>query len=118
MNETKLVEQRLKLQHLKVVMAVAEWGSMAKAAKRLMISQPVVSKVIADLEGVLGVQLFDRSPQGVEPTPYGHALLKRSIAIFDDLRQAWKKSSFLLIPHQESYESGVPSRCWRDLGPP
>src|SRR5215475_11689872 len=98
MNETELVEQRLKLQHLKVVMAVAEWGSMAKAAKRLTISQPVVSKVIADLEDVLGVQLFDRSPQGVEPTPYGQALLKRSIAIFDDLRTSVEEIKFLADP--------------------
>jgi DNA-binding transcriptional LysR family regulator len=71
---------------------------MAKAAKRLTISQPVVSKVIADLEGVLGVQLFDRSPQGVEPTPYGHALLKRSIAIFDDLRTSVEEIKFLADP--------------------
>src|SRR5579859_3525472 len=57
-----VVGHRLKLQHLKVVMAVAEWGSMQKAAKQLAISQPVVSKVIADIESVLGVRLFDRSP--------------------------------------------------------
>ena len=63
--------------------AVAEWRSMQRAAKNLAISQPVVSKTIADLEAVLGVRLFDRTPQGVEPTPYGRALLKRSIAIFD-----------------------------------
>ncbi len=98
MNQTELVDPRLKLQHLKVVMAVAEWGSMAKAAKHLTISQPVVSKVIADLEDVLGVRLFDRSPQGVEPTAYGHALLKRSIAIFDDLRTGVDELKFLADP--------------------
>ena len=73
--QTELIGHRIKLQHLKIVTAVAEWGSMAKAAKHLAISQPVVSKVVADLEEVLGVRLFDRSPQGVEPTPYGRALL-------------------------------------------
>src|SRR3974390_3125541 len=56
-----LVGHRLKLQHLKVVMAVAEWGSMQKAAKQLAISQPVVSKVVAEVETLLGVPLFDRS---------------------------------------------------------
>jgi DNA-binding transcriptional LysR family regulator len=98
MREEQFVDQRLKLQHLKIVMAVATWGSMAKAAKHLTISQPVVSKVIADLEGLLGVQLFDRSPQGVEPTPYGHALLKRSIAVFDDLRTSVEEIKFLADP--------------------
>ena len=47
--QTDLIGQRIKLQHLKVVIAVAEWGSMAKAAKHLAISQPVVSKVVADI---------------------------------------------------------------------
>jgi Bacterial regulatory helix-turn-helix protein, lysR family len=55
-------------------MAVAEWGGMARAAKHLAISQPVVSKVIADLEEMLGVRLLDRSPQGVEPTLYAGRL--------------------------------------------
>jgi DNA-binding transcriptional LysR family regulator len=98
MVQTELVSSRLKLQHLKVVMAVAEWGSMARAAKHLAITQPVVSKVIADLEDVLGVRLFDRSPQGVEPTPYGRALLKRSVAIFDDLRTSVDEIKFMADP--------------------
>ena len=79
-------------------MAVAEWGSMAKAAKHLAISQPVVSKVIADAEDLLGVRLFDRNPQGVEPTLYGRALLKRSIAIFDDLKASVDEIKFLADP--------------------
>ncbi len=98
MMQTELVSHRLKLQHLKVVMAVAEWGSMARAAKHLAITQPVVSKVIADLEDMLGVRLFDRSPQGVEPTPYGRALLRRSIAIFDDLRTSVDEIKFMADP--------------------
>jgi DNA-binding transcriptional LysR family regulator len=93
-----LVGHRLKLQHLKVVMAVAEWGSMQKAAKQLAISQPVVSKVIADIESVLGVRLFDRSPQGVEPTSYGRALLKGGVAVFDELRTSLDEIRFLSDP--------------------
>jgi len=95
---TELIGHRLKLQQLRVVMSVAQWGSMAKAAKHLAISQPVVSKVIANLEDMLGVLLFDRSPQGVEPTLYGRALLKRSIAIFDDLKTSVDEIKFLADP--------------------
>jgi len=98
MMQTEFVDHRIKLQHLKVVMAVAQWGSMAKAAKHLAISQPVVSKVIADLEDVLGARLFDRSSQGVEPTLYGRALLKRSIAIFDDLKTSVDEIKFMADP--------------------
>ena len=71
---------------------------MAKAATFLATSRPVVSKTIAGLERTLGVPLLDRSPQGVEPTLYGRALLKRSIALLDDLRQGVQEIKFLADP--------------------
>jgi DNA-binding transcriptional LysR family regulator len=92
------IGRRLKPRDLHVFMAVAEHGNMAKAADSLAISRPVVSKTIAGLEHTLGVPLFDRSPQGVDPTLYGRALLKRSVAIFDDLRQSVKEIEFLADP--------------------
>jgi DNA-binding transcriptional LysR family regulator len=95
MNQTELLSRRLKLQHLNVAMAVAQSGSMGKAAKQLAVSQPVVSKAISDLEGMLGVRLFDRDRHGVEPTLYGRALLKRSLAIFDDLKTSVDEIKFL-----------------------
>jgi DNA-binding transcriptional LysR family regulator len=79
------ISRRLKLRHLNVLLAVAQWGNMARAAEHLAISQPAVSKAISDLENTLGVRLLDRSPQGLELTLYGRAFLKRSIAIFNDL---------------------------------
>jgi DNA-binding transcriptional LysR family regulator len=60
---------------------------MAKAAARLSVSQPTVSKSIADIEHALGVRLFDRTAQGVEPTQYGRALLKWAVVMFDDVKQ-------------------------------
>jgi DNA-binding transcriptional LysR family regulator len=116
MMQADLVDHRLKLQHLKVVMAVAEWGSMAKAARHLAITQPVVSKVVADLEDMLGVRLFDRSPQGVEPTPYGRALLKRSIAIFDDLRTSVDEIKFLADPTSGELRVGSTEPLLAGLG--
>jgi DNA-binding transcriptional LysR family regulator len=110
------ISQRIKLQHLKVVMAVAEWGSMAKAAKHLAISQPVVSKVIADLEEVLGVRLFDRSPQGVEPTHYGRAVLKSGIAVFDELRTSVDKIKFLTDPSAGELRIGSTEPILAGLG--
>ena len=92
------ISRRLKLRQLNVLVAVVRWGSMARAAEHLAISQPVVSKAIADLENTLGVRLLDRHPQGVEPTLYGRALLKRSVAIFDDLRTSVSELEFLADP--------------------
>jgi DNA-binding transcriptional LysR family regulator len=114
--QTDLIGHRLKLQHLKIVMAVAEWGSMQKAAKRLAISQPVVSKMIADLEDILGVRLFDRSPQGVEPTTYGRALLKRTIAVFDDLRTSVDEIKFLADPTSGELRIGSTEPLLAGLG--
>ena len=112
----EFIDQRIQLRHLRIVMAVAEWGSMAKAARRLAISQPVVSKVIADLEEMLGVCLFDRSSQGVDPTPYGHALLERSIAVFDDLRTGVDEIRFMADPSSGELRIGSTEPLLAGLG--
>jgi DNA-binding transcriptional LysR family regulator len=92
------IGKRLKLHDLHVLLAVVQAGSMAKAASHLAVSQPAVSKAIADMERVLGVRLLDRGPQGVEPTRYGRALIKRGTTIFDELKQGVKEIEFLADP--------------------
>jgi DNA-binding transcriptional LysR family regulator len=100
------IGRRLKPRDLHVFLAVAEHGNMARAAEHLAISRPVVSKTIADLENTLGVRLLDRMPQGVEPTAYGRALLKRSLAVFDELRQSVKEIEFLADPNSGELRVG------------
>jgi DNA-binding transcriptional LysR family regulator len=92
------VERRIKLRDLHILSALVESGSMGRAAKQLAISQPVVSKTIADLERTLGVRLLDRTSQGVEATVYGRALLNCGTAVFDDLRQGMQAIAFLSDP--------------------
>jgi len=89
---------RVKLRHLQILMAVAQSGSMAKAANSLSISHPVISKAIAELEQTLGVRLFDRGSQGVEPTMYGRALVRCGVAVFDELQQGLRQVGFLADP--------------------
>lgn len=91
-------KRRLKLRDLDILMALVDTGSMGKAAGRLNISQPAVSKAIAELERALGVRLVDRGRRGITPTPYGLALRKRSVAIFNDLRQSVQDIDFLSDP--------------------
>ena len=102
------IGRRLKPRDLHVFLAVAEQGNMAKAADTLAISRPVVSKTISDLERMLGVRLFDRSPQGVEPTLYGRALLQRSVAVFDELKRTVKEIEFLADPSAGELRIGCP----------
>src|SRR5215470_11670151 len=100
-------KRRLKLRDLDILVAVIETGSMGKAANRLGISQPAVSKAIVELEDALGVQLVDRSRRGVVPTPYGLALAKRSAAIFNDLRLGVQDIDFLSDPTKGEIRIGT-----------
>src|ERR1700676_1996578 len=92
------VIRRLKLRELHILTTVARASSMGKAAVQLALSQPAVSKAIAEMERTLGVPLLDRTAQGVEPTLYGRALLKWAGAVFDDLRQGVREIAFLADP--------------------
>ena len=92
------IGRRLRLRDLNILLAVVKERSMSRAATVLAISQPAVSKSIADMEYMLGAPLLDRTPQGIEPTSYGRALIKRSVAVFDELRQSVKDIESLLDP--------------------
>ena len=92
------VMRRLKLRELRILTTVAEARSMGRAAVQLGLSQPAVSKAIAEMENTLGVKLLDRSAQGVEPTLYGRVLLKWAVAVFDDLLRGVREIEFLADP--------------------
>lgn len=92
------IGRRMKLHDLHVLMAVAQAGSMSKAAQLLDTTQPAISKSIADLEHAIGVRLLDRGRHGAEPTAYGRALLDGGMIVFDGLRQAVKNIEFLTDP--------------------
>jgi DNA-binding transcriptional LysR family regulator len=98
--------RRITLRDLRVLMAVADSGSMARAAARLRISHPAVSKTISDLEGVLGARLLDRSPQGAELTPSGEVLLRCGINIFDELQQGYRSLEHLSDPNSGEVRLG------------
>jgi DNA-binding transcriptional LysR family regulator len=71
---------------------------MSKAAALLNTTQSTISRSIAELEQTIGVRLLDRNAQGVEPTHYGHALLKRGIAAFDEIKQGIEDIRYLNDP--------------------
>src|SRR3954471_3239808 len=98
MQVSERVGRRIKLHDLNVLMAVVQAGSMSKAAALLNTTQSAVSRSIADLERTIGVRLLDRNPQGVEPTAYGSALLKRGTIVFDELKQGMQDIKFLSDP--------------------
>ena len=95
---TARISQRLRLKDLHVFFAVAQFSSMARAAVHLRMTQPAVTKVIAGLEDIFGVVLFDRSSKGVEITAFGRELLKCGTSVFDELRQGTRNIESLGDP--------------------
>jgi DNA-binding transcriptional LysR family regulator len=111
------IGRRLKLRDLHAFFTAAQRGSMSKAAQHLGVSQPAVSEAIADLEQALGVRLLDRGPHGVEPTMYGGALLRRSAAVFDELKQSIRDIEFLADPTAGEVKIGCPEAIAAVLPP-
>jgi len=107
LSETR-ISRRLRFRDLEVFFAVVRSGGMAKAAAELGVTQPAVSETIAELEHAFAVRLFDRTPQGVVPTIYGRALLKRGLASLDELRQGIRDIEFLADPGKGEVRIGCP----------
>ena len=83
-----MIDGRIKLRHLQCFLAVAQLGSLQKAANSLAISQPAVSKTLKELESLLSVRLFERGRNGALPTPAGAVFMRHASASLAALREA------------------------------
>jgi DNA-binding transcriptional LysR family regulator len=111
------IGRRLKLRDLHILMAVADTGSMAKAAAKLGISHPAVSKAISEIEGTLGVRLFDRGSQGAELTAHGDVLLRCGINVFDEMQQGLRSLEHLSDPNSGEVRLGCTDIILHSLVP-
>jgi len=75
----------LNVKHLEFFCAVAQYGSINKAAQALYISQPHLSHIIRDLEEDVGFALLERSKQGVSLTPEGQRFLEHARVILQEM---------------------------------
>lgn len=91
----RLLDGRLKIRHLVLVTAIADEGTLVRAAESLHITQPVVTRGLREVEDLLGVALFERLPRGVRPTQYGHAFIERARSVLAELRIAGEEVRLL-----------------------
>ncbi|MER8184398.1 LysR family transcriptional regulator [Kitasatospora sp. NPDC094015] len=77
---------------------VAEHGNFGRAATRLHLAQPSLSRQIQRLEAQLGVRLFDRSPQGTSLTDAGQAFLPRARILLHEAEQAARTARAAVQP--------------------
>jgi DNA-binding transcriptional LysR family regulator len=99
------IGRRLKLRDLHILMAVSDTGSMAKAAAKLRISHPAVSKAISEIEGTLGVRLFDRGSQGAQ------------LNVFDEMQQGLRSLEHLSDPNSGEVRLGCTDIILHSLVP-
>ncbi len=93
-----LIGQSFTLRDLRILLTAAEAGSMSKAAAALRVSQPAISKSIAQVERELGTPLMKRSSRGIEPTAHGRVLLARIRVAFDELKGSVETMKALADP--------------------
>jgi LysR family transcriptional regulator, nitrogen assimilation regulatory protein len=81
------IDWQLDLRPLRYFVSVAEEKSLTKAAERLNVAQPALSRQMQKLEAALATPLFIRSARGVELTEAGEILLRRAYLIFNQIQQ-------------------------------
>ncbi|MEU8519259.1 LysR family transcriptional regulator [Streptomyces sp. NBC_01216] len=95
----------LEVRHLRVLCAIADTGSVHKAARYLGMTQPSVTTQLRRIENALGAELFARGRTGCRPTPLGHAVLSRARPLIDQMAT--------LITETRAAASGGDGRCLR-----
>lgn len=82
----------MELRHLKYFVAVAEEGGFVRAARRLRVAQPALSRQVRDLEREIGVELIDRDPRSIRLTSSGDAVLHEARSILDQMSHAIERA--------------------------
>lgn len=72
----RVLRSNIKLRHLQLVVALDEFRHLGRTAEFLSVTQPAVSKMLTEVEAMLGLTLFERSTRGTEPTASGRAIVR------------------------------------------
>ena len=92
----RFIRTHLKTKHLVLLVELGRQGSIIHAAQATHLTQPAASRMLTELEHLLGVQLFERLPRGVAPTLYGEILIRRAGAALAEMDAAHQEIMELL----------------------
>ncbi|HEX8887151.1 MAG TPA: LysR family transcriptional regulator [Noviherbaspirillum sp.] len=90
---------RLHFKQLRLLIALAECGSLLRAAEQVGLTQPGASKSLRDIEAALGAELFLRTNRGLEPNDVGHCVIRYARLIQTDLTHLREEMAGILQGH-------------------
>src|SRR5580765_1819370 len=80
----RVLRSNLKLKHLQLLVALDEFRHIGRAAEFLSVTQPAVSKTLAEIERMFDLVLFERSTRGTEPTSFGKSVVRFARSVLAD----------------------------------
>lgn len=83
--DAHVIHSRLRLRQLRLILALQEFGSLRKAADHIGMTQPAATKMLHEAEDLIGVELFERLPRGMRPTPFGDTVIYYAHMVFAEL---------------------------------
>lgn len=112
------LSSRVRLRHLHCFLAVAQERNIGRAAERLRLSQPAISKTLAELEEILGVKLLERGRFGAQLTREGEVFLGRALAVREALNAAMSAVGVAATPVVDTLRIGALPTLAPDLVAP
>ena len=108
----------MELRHLRYFVAVGEEQHYGRAALRLRVVQPALSRQIQDLEKEVGFKLFERLPRGVKLSPAGKLFLKDARRILQDVNEAAARAARVARGQSGTLRVGFSENAsWRGVVP-
>lgn len=101
------IRARLKMRQLLLLVGLDEERNIHKTAETLGMTQPAASKLLKELEDMLGVELFERLPRGMRPTWYGEIMIRHARMVIANLGQAHEEISALQVGMTGQVNIGV-----------
>ena len=108
----------MELRHLRYFLAVAEEQHYGRAAQRIHVAQPALSRQVRDLEEELGFELFERLPRGVRLSVAGNQFMEDVRRILQDVQEAATRASRVALGETGTLRIGfTENSSWRGIVP-